>query len=66
MRLPLLHNHGMAQIVHWAKNADGVSNMLAVVAAGGFATCWLMVAQGTPDTDCAVGQKAYGVSVGRA
>ena len=65
MRLPLLHKDGRAQIVHWAKNAYGASNML-VVAAGGFATCLLMVAQGTRDTDCALGQAAYGVSVGHA
>ena len=65
MPLPILHKDGRAQIVHWAKHAYGLPNMIAA-AAGGFATCWLMAAQGTRGTDCALGQKAYGVSVGHA
>jgi hypothetical protein len=40
---------------------------MLVVAAGGFATCWLMAAQGTRDTYCALGKKkACEVSVGHA
>ena len=72
-RVPLEVCHAAATVAQgWqgadramGQNSNGASNML-VVAAGGFATCWLMAAQGTRDTDCALGQKAYGVSVGHA